>query len=264
MVLINLKSILCIIVHSPSYNSKFITYPADLVYINCVLINAFVGFCLVVYLDVETEDDNELYDTNITGLNFNFVFVFFVKRIFSYSTHVYVFQFVGNDACDYLDVGEPSYVCEKCGAMMWYEERTRKSSRPRYPKFSMCCLNGRVVIAPYLKLPQPLYDLYHKHDRAGKFFLDNIRSFNSMFAFTSMGGRVINTMNNGNAPPMFVMNGENYHQIGSLLPITGNQPKFAQLYIYDTDNEISNRLAAVRLVHFTSVFFACIPTYTYI
>jgi len=63
-----------------------------------------------------------------------------------------------------------------------------------------------------------------------------------MFAFTSMGGRVNNAMNNGNAPPMFVMNGENYHQIGSLLPLTGNQPKFFQLYIYiyiyDTDNEI--------------------------
>jgi len=67
-----------------------------------------------------------------------------------------------------------------------------------------------------------------------------------MFAFTSMGGKVDNSMNNGNAPPLFVMNGENYHHIGSLLPMDGNQPKFAQLYIYDTDNEIQNRMTAVR------------------
>ena len=31
--------------------------------------------------------------------------------------------------------------------------------------------------------------------------------------------------------------------IGSLLPMVNNPPKFAQLYIYDTDNEVKNRLA---------------------
>ena len=46
-------------------------------------------------------------------------------------------------------------------------------------------------------------------------------------------------------PPIFVMNGENFHQIGSLLPNPGNQPKFAQLYIYDTDNETRNRVNSV-------------------
>jgi len=67
-----------------------------------------------------------------------------------------------------------------------------------------------------------------------------------MFAFTSMGGNVDDSMNNGKAPPIFVMHGENYHQIGSLLPRPGNDPKFAQLYVYDTDNEIKNRMRAVR------------------
>jgi hypothetical protein len=52
-------------------------------------------------------------------------------------------------------------------------------------------------------------------------------------------------LNDGNGPPVFVMNGENYHHIGSLLPMPGESPKFAQLYIYDTDNEISNRMAFV-------------------
>jgi hypothetical protein len=66
-----------------------------------------------------------------------------------------------------------------------------------------------------------------------------------MFAFTSMGGKIDTSRTRGNGPPVFVMNGENYHQIGSLLPLPGEQPKFAQLYVYDTDNEISNRMAAV-------------------
>jgi hypothetical protein len=66
-----------------------------------------------------------------------------------------------------------------------------------------------------------------------------------MFAFTSIGGRINRTRNDGRGPPIFIMNGENYHQIGSLLPLPGKPPKFAQLYIYDTDNEIANRMAAV-------------------
>jgi hypothetical protein len=66
-----------------------------------------------------------------------------------------------------------------------------------------------------------------------------------MFAFTSIGGKIDTSNNDGGGPPTFVMNGENYHQIGSLLPLPGNQPKFAQLYIYDTENEVSNRMSAV-------------------
>lgn len=67
-----------------------------------------------------------------------------------------------------------------------------------------------------------------------------------MFAFSSMGGKIQTQLNVGGAPPVFVMNGENYHQIGSLLPMPGETPKFAQLYIYDTENEIENRLSVVR------------------
>jgi hypothetical protein len=70
-----------------------------------------------------------------------------------------------------------------------------------------------------------------------------------MFAFTSMGATIDKTRNKGNAPPVFVLNGENYHQIGSLLPKDGEQPRFAQLYIYDTDNELKNRMASVRYIY---------------
>ncbi|KAI9074208.1 hypothetical protein K1719_043832 [Acacia pycnantha] len=39
---------------------------------------------------------------------------------------------------------------------------------------------------------------------------------------------------------------QNHHFIGSLLPPEGNPPVYAQLYIYDTDNEVSNRISTVR------------------
>ncbi|KAI9084416.1 hypothetical protein K1719_033606 [Acacia pycnantha] len=39
------------------------------------------------------------------------------------------------------------------------------------------------------------------------------------------------------------LKGQNYHFIGSLLPPQGNPPVYAQLYIYDSENEISNRMS---------------------
>lgn len=43
----------------------------------------------------------------------------------------------------------------------------------------------------------------------------------------------------------FKVQGENYHLIGSLLPTEGEPPKFSQMYIYDTANEIKIRLAVM-------------------
>ncbi|XP_019186531.1 PREDICTED: uncharacterized protein LOC109181233 [Ipomoea nil] len=61
-----------------------------------------------------------------------------------------------------------------------------------------------------------------------------------------MGGKIDRTINNGTSPPIFRINGQNFHRIGSLLPSDGIQPKFAQLYIHDTENEIENRLNSLR------------------
>lgn len=67
-----------------------------------------------------------------------------------------------------------------------------------------------------------------------------------MFAFTSMAGKVDKNINNGRGPPIFLLGGQNYHSIGSLIPPVGQSPKFAQLYIFDTENEVANRIQALR------------------
>ncbi|KAM0915483.1 hypothetical protein ACQ4PT_010818 [Festuca glaucescens] len=67
--------------------------------------------------------------------------------------------------------------------------------------------------------------------------------YNSMFAFTSLGVHVDRTVNVGNGPYVFKICGVVCHEIGSLLPPEGNSvPKFAQLYIYDTQNELDHRM----------------------
>ncbi|XP_076890293.1 uncharacterized protein LOC143541329 [Bidens hawaiensis] len=128
-----------------------------------------------------------------------------------------------------------------CHAKLWKDE-ARRGRRPSGNNvFFICCSYGKVQL-PKLKKPPPDYiSLFSESDAKSKFFLKNIRRYNSMFSFTSMGGKIDKSINKGNAPFIFRLSGQNYHSIGSLLPATGSKPKFAQLYIYDTDNEVSNR-----------------------
>jgi hypothetical protein len=47
-----------------------------------------------------------------------------------------------------------------------------------------------------------------------------------MLAFTSMGGKIDNTVNQGRGTYNFRLGGQNYHRIGSLVPNDGNPAKF--------------------------------------
>lgn len=59
----------------------------------------------------------------------------------------------------------------------------------------------------------------------------------------------------GGGPYSFVLSGMNYHSIGSLLPVEGANPVYSQLYIFDTENEVANRISAVRyLISISFVF----------
>ncbi|GKB33692.1 DNA helicase [Tanacetum coccineum] len=55
---------------------------------------------------------------------------------------------------------------------------------------------------------------------------------------TSLGARVDKSINSGRGPYVFKISGQLYHWIGSLCPSEREPPRFLQLYIYDTDNEL--------------------------
>ncbi|KAI9128693.1 hypothetical protein K1719_000176 [Acacia pycnantha] len=57
-----------------------------------------------------------------------------------------------------------------------------------------------------------------------------------------MGGKIDHAKNNGCGPYTFILSGLNYHHIGSLLPENGAKHVYSQLYIYDTENEVQNRI----------------------
>ena len=107
-------------------------------------------------------------------------------------------------------------------------------------RFSICCQQGRVILQQSREPPAFLDELISQSPS----FRKNIRAYNSMLAFTSMGGKIDYGINSGNGPFTFRMHGQNYHRMGSLLPAEGDIPRFAQLYIYDTAHELQNRFNA--------------------
>ncbi|KAM0880860.1 hypothetical protein ACQ4PT_033300 [Festuca glaucescens] len=141
--------------------------------------------------------------------------------------------------------GKPTCICPYCGAIMWHQERSKNKKNISKPTFGLCCKEGKVKLPPLKKPPAYLQQLLTFNEKGeSSNYRENIRNYNSMFAFTSMGGQIDYEINRqGGAPYVFCLNGQNYHKLGTLLP-KDNNPKFAQLYIYDTENEVRHRMQA--------------------
>lgn len=145
----------------------------------------------------------------------------------------------------YVSLGPPTEVCNHCHAILWKEERVNKNVKHGRPEFSICCSKGQIRLPKTPPTPY-LMQIYNDPQRGNK-FKRLIRLYNSMFAFTSMGGKVDHSINNGRAPYIYRLNGQNHHVFGTLIPDDGGTPKFCQLYIYDTENEVQNRMAWVSV-----------------
>lgn len=91
--------------------------------------------------------------------------------------------------------------------------------------------------------PQPYPPKYIKDLLSDANFMENIRAYNQMFAVTSFGANIDKSVNAGRGPYVFKVSGQIYHWIGSLYPFGDDAPRFLQLYIYDTQNEVQNRLS---------------------
>jgi len=103
---------------------------------------------------------------------------------------------------------------------MWYEEMP-KNRRSDPPRFNIYCRHGQVILTPS-PTPSPLLDSLF-NDRN---FMEDIRTYNSIMSFTSMGASIDNSIMDGCGPYTFRISGENYHQIGSLRPLEGQPLRF--------------------------------------
>lgn len=113
---------------------------------------------------------------------------------------------------------------------MWIDERVNASRSTNFTAYSLCCKEGMIKLPPMRETPSFLETLFDGHHNfKGMRFQDKIRVHNSMFQFTSIGGKVDGTINTAPGPYVFKMSGQNYHRLGFLIPIVGQRPKFAQL-----------------------------------
>nr|GEX22306.1 helitron helicase-like domain-containing protein [Tanacetum cinerariifolium] len=113
------------------------------------------------------------------------------------------------------------------------KERIKDNPKSARPKYHRCCMAGRVVTRTY-----QIYPEYMKLLLRDRHFLENIRAYNKMFSMTSLGARVDDSINVGRGPYVFKILGELYHLLGSLSPAKGDPPRFLQVYLYDTENEL--------------------------
>nr|GEV80059.1 putative PIF1 DNA helicase/replication protein A1-like protein [Tanacetum cinerariifolium] len=126
---------------------------------------------------------------------------------------------------EYHDHGDLIFRCESCGALLWHVESSVGNTHSNSESYSLFYGRGKVMLPTALKNPlKLLMNLINKKHAKSTNFIDNIWWYNSMFAFTSMGGKQDKSVNIDRKPPMF-----------------------SQLYIYDTENEVQNRIKFARL-----------------
>ncbi|GJW27966.1 hypothetical protein Tco_0044841 [Tanacetum coccineum] len=144
---------------------------------------------------------------------------------------------------EYRDHEDPIFGCESCGALLWHSESIVGNTHANSESYSLYCGRGKVMLPKKLKNPpKQLMDLINKKHQKSTTFIDNIRRYNSMFAFTSIGGKQDKSVNTGRGPYCYMIQGMNYHRMGALLSDEGKPPIFSHLYIYDTENEIENKI----------------------
>ncbi|GKE18129.1 hypothetical protein Tco_1425706, partial [Tanacetum coccineum] len=108
---------------------------------------------------------------------------------------------------EYRDHGDQIFGCESCGALLWHAESSLGNTHSNSESYSLCCERGKVMLPTAVKNPSKLLmNLINRKHAKSTNFIDNIR------------------------------------RMGSLLPDEGKPPMFSQLYIYDTENEVQNRI----------------------
>lgn len=132
-----------------------------------------------------------------------------------------------------FDCGKLTEICQFCQSRNFLKEK------PADGKFNICCNKGKVVLEP-VRVNKKLETLMTNNHTHHKNFMANIRSYNSAFAFASMGAQ--NATPLGFGPYCFRIHGQIHHRAGTLHPNEGEQRKFAQLYILDPPEAILQRM----------------------
>lgn len=127
-----------------------------------------------------------------------------------------------------INIGKMNIKCLYCNAMRFIGESK-----------NMCCSSGRVSLAQYEILPQPLLNLLKNNHEKSKIFLPLLRKYNACFNMTSFQ-TTVKPVN----PHIFTfkVQGQVYHRMGSMIAENDTDAKFLQIFfIGDEEKEIRMR-----------------------
>ncbi|KAF2355516.1 hypothetical protein FHG87_013728 [Trinorchestia longiramus] len=96
--------------------------------------------------------------------------------------------------------------CQFCGALRFQRERLN------------CCHNGKISLPPLQEYPENLRLLFDADGAEGSNFTQNIRNYNSAFAFASFGANIRPPP--GRGPYCFRLQGQTYHSASNLHAMT--------------------------------------------
>ena len=120
--------------------------------------------------------------------------------------------------------------CKHCKAQRFYLEPN-----------GFCCAGGTISLVSN-EVSQELYNLYTSRCEESVEFHKFVRTYNNSFAFTSFGVKYDkNLCENQQGIYTFRVQGQVYHYINELIP-TNSCPTYLQLYFYDTEHELENRM----------------------
>ncbi|XP_071035395.1 uncharacterized protein [Parasteatoda tepidariorum] len=124
-------------------------------------------------------------------------------------------------------IGSMDNECQYCHALKY------KGESP-----GLCCASGKISLPPLNPPPEPLKTLLAGTASQSKLFLRKIRKFNSCFQMTSFGAtKIVHNEDGRNFESTFKIQGQVYHQIGSLLPMPNVDPKFLQIYFMGDEEQ---------------------------
>ena len=115
--------------------------------------------------------------------------------------------------------------------------RSKKS-----PSFGICCNHGQVQLPEWPDFVEPLRRLLYSQDEGAVHFRANTRTYNSVLQMASTWAQLDYGSKSSNET--IRISGSMYHCIGPLLPVADRLPKFAQVYIVDSEHELQNRMKA--------------------
>lgn len=129
-------------------------------------------------------------------------------------------------------IGKMDQKCDFCSAKYFELERTKSIKR-----YNICRQYNKVKLNAFKDPPKLIVDLLSKKHKDSKHFRDLIPTFNNALAFASM---LVNIdIPPGFGPYCFKIHGQIYHRYSSLH--NEGRPKFAQLYIFDSNEATTFR-----------------------